>query len=132
MCTPLPPVDRRPQLVLAYADSRYAAQCSRHLRRRGWRVHLTASGTAARRLARQLPTAAVVLEVDLAEESGWLTCAKLLQELPQRRVLLVSASITAAQRRLAAAVGAEALLPRSGGAAVLLQQLATAPLAAAG
>src|SRR3954447_4782484 len=76
------PMSFRPRLVLAYADSAHAALSCRHLRRQGWEVHLASSGFEARRLVRLLAPQVVVLDTDLREESGWLTCAKLKLENP--------------------------------------------------
>jgi CheY-like chemotaxis protein len=99
----------RPRLVLAYADPAHAAQCCRQLRRLGWEVHLTRSGPEARRLARELAPVVVVLDTDLHDESGWLTCAKLRGENPGQRVILVCPAVNADAERLAEHVGAPLL-----------------------
>jgi hypothetical protein len=51
---------------------------------------------------------AVVLAADGFDESGWLTCAKLLRASPRLRVILVGGSGGQAYARF---VGAETLLP---------------------
>ncbi len=66
----------RPLLVLAYADSAHAAQCGRHFRRLGWEVRLVTTGAEARRLCSMCTPGAVILDIDLPDESGWLTCAR--------------------------------------------------------
>jgi ActR/RegA family two-component response regulator len=122
----------RPRLVLAYADSQYAALCCRQLRRLGWEVHLANRGTEARRLARDLRPAVVVIDTELHDESGWLTCDKLQRELPGQRIVLVGPASHAQDRRLAAFVGAAALVNRQAGAAALVDEVLGAALPAVG
>src|SRR5438046_5662328 len=106
------PLSFRPRLVLAYADSAHAALSARHLRRLGWEVHLASSGPDARRLAQMLAPEVVILDTQLPDESGWLTCAKMVQQNGAQRVVLVSAEVTPEEMRLADTVGAAALLSR--------------------
>jgi CheY-like chemotaxis protein len=122
----------RPCLVLAYADSAHAVQSCRQLRRLGWEVHLTSSGVEARQLAEALAPAVVVLDTDLRDESGWLTCAKLLQERPGQRVVLVADAVTAEAGRFADHVGAARLVTRQAGAAALVEHVLARALATAG
>jgi DNA-binding response OmpR family regulator len=117
------PVVYQPLLVLAYADSRHAVLSCRQLRRLGWQVHLTHDGAEARRLAQALDPALVVLDTDLPDESGWLTCAKLTLERPSQKVILVSPEVTAEGERYAAQAGAMALVPRSDDATALVQEV---------
>jgi DNA-binding response OmpR family regulator len=126
------PVPYRPRLVLAYADSRHAVLCCRQLRRLGWQVHLTTRGAEARRLAEALAPAVVVLDVELPDESGWLTCAKLLLGNPGRRVVLVCGEVTAEGERFAAHAGAAALVARAAGAAALVDEVHGTALSTAG
>jgi CheY-like chemotaxis protein len=125
-------VPYRPRLVLAYADSRHAVLCCRQLRRLGWQVHLTTSGAEARRLAQALSPAVVVLDTDLPDESGWLTCAKLLLDSPGQRVVLVCEDITPDGPGRAAHAGAAALVRRAEGAAALISEVRGAVLSPAG
>src|SRR5437660_9043907 len=83
------PLAFRPRLVVAYADSSHAALSARLFRRLGWEVHLASSGPDARRLAQALAPEVVILDTQLPDESGWLTCAKLIQENGAQRVVLV-------------------------------------------
>ncbi len=123
---------RRPLLVLAYADSYYAALSCRHFRRLGWEVHLAPGGVEARRLAHTLGPAVVVLDTDLRDESGWLTCDKLRREIPDQNVVLVSENPTDEGRRFAAFVGARSLVCRGGGAGALAEEVLGAALQAVG
>jgi ActR/RegA family two-component response regulator len=102
----------RPCLVLAHADSAWVSDAARHFRRQGWDVYPTQGGPAARRLARMLEPEMVVLDVDLAEESGWLTCAKLMQERPDGKVILLCEDTSTRKSDMAAFAGAVALMHR--------------------
>src|SRR4051794_36111874 len=80
----------RPLLIVGYADSAHAVQCGRFFRRIGWEVRLVASAAEARRLVLTCHPHAVVLDTELPDESGWLLCAKLTHEDPDRRVFLLA------------------------------------------
>ncbi|HVS35065.1 MAG TPA: response regulator [Gemmataceae bacterium] len=124
----------RPCLILAHADSVYAARVLRAFRRQGWDVYAAHSGPEARRLARMLQPQVVVLQADLPEESGWLTCDKLTRENPSVRVVLVGDDPTPHLADFAAFVGAAALIGRADGAGGLLDygQEPALPLPAVG
>ncbi len=113
----------RPRLVLAYADSAYAALCGRHFRRQGWEVCQASTAADVYRLARTISPRAVVLDTDLPDESGWLTCAKILLERPGLRVILVSPHQTEPEQRLSAFVGATGLVGRDQGVDALLDMI---------
>jgi DNA-binding response OmpR family regulator len=123
---------RRPLLVLAYADSFYAAMSCRHFRRLGWEVHLASGGCEARRLARTLRPAVVVLDTQLRDESGWLTCDKLRREIPGQRIVLVDPNPTDEDRRLGDFVGAASLVCRGGGVSALADEVLGSALPAVG
>src|SRR5437879_772872 len=113
----------RPRLVVAYADSAHAALCARHFRRLGCEVHLAHSGPDARRLAQLLAPECVILDTQLPDESGWLTCAKMMLENGAQKMVLISANVTPEEARLAEAVGAAALVCRRDGVAVLVDEV---------
>ncbi len=79
----------RPCLILGYVKSEFASRWGRYFRRQGWEVHLAANADEARRLASVLEPRAVVLDVEMPDESGWLAAAKLTREQPDVKVLLV-------------------------------------------
>jgi CheY-like chemotaxis protein len=106
------PATLRPRLVLAYADSVQAAFTCRQLRRLGWEVRLASSGPEARRLVRHNAPDVVVLDTDLRDESGWLTCAKLIAEFPDQAVVLITGQVTAENEEFARFVGATAIVGR--------------------
>ena len=98
-----------PCLVLAHPYPESQAVLARGFRRLGWDVYTAQSGSEARRLARMLEADMVILHVDLPEESGWLTCAKMKISGPAVRVVLYGPE-SPRLRRLAAFVGASVLL----------------------
>jgi CheY-like chemotaxis protein len=110
-------------MVLAYADSEHAVLSARHFRRLGWEVHLASSGPDARRLAHTLAPVVVVMDTQLPDESGWLTCAKMMLTAGVQKVVLVSANVTAEEERMAEAVGAAALVARHYGVPALVEEV---------
>jgi CheY-like chemotaxis protein len=119
-------------MVLAYSDSARAALNSRQFRRLGWEVHLACSGPEARRLVYALRPQVVLLDVDLRDESGWLTCAKLTLCGAAPRVILVGDEITSRERDFAEFVGAAAIVRSDAGLPALIEAVQEAVVAAAG
>jgi CheY-like chemotaxis protein len=122
----------RPCLILAHAEPAYAVPVLRAFRRQGWDVYAARTGPEVRRLARMLEPHLVVLQADLPEESGWLTCDKLTQEQPGVRVVLVAADPAPHHADFAAFVGAASLADRKDGLAALLPHLREPALPAVG
>src|ERR1700674_4557550 len=112
----------RPCLIVAHADSGYAARTSRAFRRLGWDVYVARTGPEARRLARMLFPDLAILDADLPEESGWLTCEKLLSEQPLLRVILVGAKDASENEAFAGFVGAAGYVPRRRGVTGLVEE----------
>ncbi len=123
---PAPP----PCLVVAHADRDYTNLVGKDFRARGWTVFTTDSAASLQRLAAALRPTAVVLDADLPDESGWLTCGKLGVQAPHLPVVLVSEQRTAKRQRLAAFVGAAAIVSRPAGVRVLAQEVLGAAAAA--
>jgi DNA-binding response OmpR family regulator len=122
----------RPCLILANADAAYADLACRSFRRRGWDVYRARTGPEVRRLARMMEPELVLLDTDLPEESGWLTCDKLTRERPRTNVVLVAAAAAPPDDQLAAFVGASALVNRADSMAMMVQDVYGTPLTAAG
>ena len=101
----------RPCLILTYVKSEFASRWGRFFRRQGWEVHLAADAGEARRLAHSLTPTAVVLDVEMPDETGWLAAAKLTQERPDVKVLLVGGRVPKRMTEVAE-VGAAAWLSR--------------------
>jgi len=110
-------------MVVAYADSAHAALSARHFRRLGWEVHLASSGPDARRMAHALAPKVVILDTQFPDESGWLTCAKMMLASGVQTVVLVSAAVTSEEIRLAETVGAAALVSRHNDVPVLVNEV---------
>lgn len=107
---------RRPvnRVVLALGGTGQAAVLERLFQERGWRVQIASSGAEARALARKCGTAAVLLaEQPALDESGWLTCWKLLRDRPKVKVLIVGDRTPESGARLAKFVGACGYIPAS-------------------
>jgi CheY-like chemotaxis protein len=121
-----------PRLVLAHSDSVYAALCTRRFRRLGWDVSLVGTGLEARHLVHVLRPDIVVLDVRLRDESGWLTCDKLVRAWPDLKVILVGTQVRSQGRRFAAFVGASALVAQEDGVQALVDEVHGTVLAAAG
>jgi CheY-like chemotaxis protein len=126
-----PPVRYRPTLLLALPPSDFATLSTSVLGRLGWNVLLADSGQQARRLARAQAPEVVVLAIDLPDESGWLTCEKLIQESPGQQVILVTGQETPFHADFAKFVGAVALVHEADGVAALIDEIRGAALMAA-
>jgi DNA-binding response OmpR family regulator len=121
----------RPGLIVAHSDANYAAAVQRAFRRLGWDVHLAASGPEVRHLARTADTAIVLLDTRLANESGWLTCDKLIREQPHLKVILVSAEPEPGDKHFAHFVGAAGLVNQTDGLDAVLAEVCGTTLPAA-
>lgn len=105
---------RRPsgRMVLCLGQLPQAAVIERYFQERGWKVLLAPSGYDARTMARKSGASVVVLaEESPAQESGWLTCWKLLSEMPNAQVIVVGSRSAEEGCRLAEFVGASAYVP---------------------
>jgi DNA-binding response OmpR family regulator len=115
-------VRRRPHVVIAHSDLAYTAGVVRAFRRHGWEVAPAVTGQAARRLASSLEADLVVLQADLPDESGWLTCAKLNVGGDRHNVVLVSEEDGVRDEQYAQVAGAVRLVTREQGAEPLLEE----------
>ena len=113
----------RPLMILAYTDSAHAARCGRYFRRLGWEVRLVTSAAEARRLSITCTPGAVVLDTDLPDESGWLTCAKITQEDPDLKVILLAPERSMDSSDNMAKVQAAALVTRQDPLEVLAETI---------
>jgi ActR/RegA family two-component response regulator len=122
------PLTFRPRLVLGYASSAPAALISRHFRRLGWEVHLAGTSAEVHRLVGALAPEVVVLDVDLRDESGWLTCVKLRLLHPEQKVILLADQVNNSTAEFADFVGAVGLVDRADGLPALVSALVDAAL----
>lgn len=123
-------MDRRPRLLLVYADSVFAANCSRHFRRLGWEVRMAAAGEDPCELVQELAPTAVVLDADLPDEQAWQTCGQITRQHPGLTVVLSAADRfedDAGQRHIDGA----ALVTRSEGVEALADRILSTSMASA-
>jgi DNA-binding response OmpR family regulator len=113
----------QPRMVLAHANPVFASMAGRYFRRQGWDVTSVLRGLEARRLARQLQPAVVVLGIDLPDESGWLVCDKIVRDDPEQQVVLVAPELTATSQDFAEFVGAAVLVDENDGVLALAEQV---------
>ncbi len=120
----LPTLEGRPHplILLAHPDPCYISRASQAFRACGWDVQTARTALEVRRLVRKLPPAAVVLAAQLREESGWLTCDKLVRQQPGLKVFLVEANPTAESYQFAEFVGAAGVLPEADDASLLVDE----------
>jgi DNA-binding response OmpR family regulator len=114
-------------VVLALPESAVTAEAADRLRTLGWRVHRVADCDALRAFTCHTAPNVVVVPADGPDESGWLTCAKLMRAIPQLRVLVVGEP-TGEATRLARFIGAEAPVPANVGAAELADRVSGAAI----
>ena len=121
----------RPRLLLAYSDSAHASRCVRFFRRLGWEVHMVASGAEAQRLAVELMPQVIVLDVDLPDETGWLSAAKIRIAPPEQRVILLVGHVDEQLRERAQSLGVAGIVCRGDGPEALAPLAIDQPLSVA-
>jgi DNA-binding response OmpR family regulator len=121
-----------PCLILAHADAAYEAEVARSFRRLGWDVYFARTGPEVRRLVPLLEADLVILDAELPQESGWLTCEKLRAEHPLVKTILVTAEPGPLNQSFAAFVGASALIRHADGLTPLVDELCPTAVHAAG
>jgi DNA-binding response OmpR family regulator len=112
---------RRPRIIIAHSNPAFTSAVERAFRRHGWVVAQAADGAEARRLT-EVPADLIVLDTELAEESGWLTCAKLTLRRTREAVVLVADELSEGDADFAAFSGAVRLMSRAEGVAPLLEE----------
>lgn len=116
-----PPAGAR--LLVAHPDPRFTVQTHRHFRQLGWEVWRAGTALEVRRLTRKVRPTLIVLATELPDESGWLTCAKLVRQQRGLKVLLVDARPTPEGREFAAFVGAAGLVAEDEAGDWLLEEV---------
>ena len=104
------PKHRPPRVVIGHRNPGYAAMLGRQLAEVGWEGVTADCAARARVLARAERTVALLLDVNLPDESGWLTCDKVTRERPELCVVLMSDDNGPENCRFASFVGARALV----------------------
>jgi ActR/RegA family two-component response regulator len=94
-------------MVMSLGDLPASAVIERYFQERGWRVHVAESSCEVRELVRKHGASAALLAEELPnQESGWLTCWKLLSEVPKTQIVVLGSSHAERGARWAKAVGA--------------------------
>lgn len=122
----------RPCMIVAHGDPLFAASLSRSFRRVGWDVYQARTGPEARRLARMLGPDLLILAADLDEESGWLTCDKLSNELLHAKIFLVADTSNPQNGRYADFVGAAGVIDPRHNLQTIVQEVCGHTVHAAG
>jgi hypothetical protein len=110
METPPTPAAPGGRLIVGHVDDGFVSRVCRHFQEMGWEVHPAETADEVRRQAAVSPASVVILPTEFHEESGWLTCAKLVREHPQHRIILVGEYTTPTLQRYTNFVGGTALL----------------------
>jgi DNA-binding response OmpR family regulator len=97
-------------LIVAHEDDGFIQRVCQQFDRLGWDVYPAHSPNEVRRLALEMAPGVVILPTQFHEESGWLTCAKLVQDRPGHKVILVGPCSTPELQRYTAFVGGASLL----------------------
>lgn len=113
----------RQTVIVAHSDPVFTASVSWSFRKSGWEVYLAETGPEVRQLARLFDQATVLLDTDLAGESGWLTCVKLTQQYPNLKVVLIHPEPSPDRDEFAYFVGAVGLVRRDEGETTLIHQV---------
>jgi DNA-binding response OmpR family regulator len=115
-------------MIMCLGDLPQSAVIERYFQERGWKVVLAETGGDARRLVQQHGAGVALLaEEPPFEESGWLTCWKLLSEAPGTQVVVVGTSETEQGERQAEIVGAAAYVHADEPASSIFRTLQAIP-----
>lgn len=120
----------QPTVVLGHADRGYRSEAYHYFRRLG--VIFVAAETAqeARQLARLLTASVVILDAELPDESGHLTCAKIKADNPECRIVLLGHGDAADGPEFAKFAGADAFVDRADGPEALTGYVLGSPVEA--
>jgi CheY-like chemotaxis protein len=121
----------QPRLVLGHTNEAYRSQASRYFRSLGLNLATAGSAQEIHQLTRVLDPAVVIVDAELPDESGYLTCVKIKQQFPQCKVIVLGCKATKAGERFAAFAGANAFVDRSEGLETLGQEVLGAAVSAA-
>ncbi len=117
------PARIRERVVVALNDTVFASWIARHVRRLGWGVHLTQSGSDARRLCQAHSPQVVVLDTQLPDQSGWLTCEKILRDDPTIKVILFASHSEPNENAFADFVGPARLIRQNEGIQAVVDEI---------
>ncbi|HEV8061011.1 MAG TPA: response regulator [Gemmataceae bacterium] len=121
------PKKQVPRVVIGHRDQAFAAWLGRQLEPVGWEFVAVDSAAKARVLARADRTVALFLDVDLQDESGWLTCDKVTHERPDLCVVLLSKDTRPEKQRFADVRGRSCTSASATGGGLLAAGCASLP-----
>ncbi len=124
-------VDLRPRLVLVCSDATFSLAVRRFFAQNGWNVTLAKSCEELRSVTSSVPQL-VLIDADLPDQSGFLTCAKLLQACPDLHVYIFGTGSAPTAHRFSNFVGAAGYVDRSEGMVSVFTDLATRFASSAG
>ena len=104
-------MNRRPLLLLVYADSLFAVRCSRFFRRRGWDVRMATSSDDLGAIVESLLPTAVIFDADSPDEFAAQSCDEIKRQHPGLTVVLSTANQFDDVEGLAERIIGEALAP---------------------
>lgn len=113
----------RPRLLLIYSDSAHASRCGRYFRRLGWEVRLVSSGSEAQKQLAEFRPDYAVVDVDLPDESGWLTCAKMMLMPGAPQVIIQTSSRDAVDARFMTFLNLDGMVTRDEGVEGLAERI---------
>jgi DNA-binding response OmpR family regulator len=114
------------RIVFGHPNALLRAEVGSRFCHLGWETHTAATGPETRRLTQRWRPDLVILASAFADESGWLTCAKLRHEWPGQHIILLDADLTPANRRLARFSGAAQVISDRHGMPELIDAISSA------
>jgi DNA-binding response OmpR family regulator len=111
------------KIVLAHTDAEACRKAVQHFRRSGIELATAGSASEVHQLVQRLEPRVVFLDVNLADESGYLTCAKIKMQHPACKVVMLGKAASPDAQRLAAFAGADALVAWSPNCRDLIAQI---------
>src|SRR5262249_17926957 len=111
------------RVVIGLHDTIFAAWVARHLRRLGWGVHTARTAEEVRQLVGKFSPQVVVLSTHFEDQSGWLTCEKILRDDATVKVVLVESEPERDGQAFAEFVGAAAFIRQGEGMQILIDEI---------
>ena len=100
----------RPRMLLAVANSAYAAECGRYFRRNGWEVHVVVDGAEFQQQVELYCPGVLVLDAALVDDSARLFWDEWLEDQGGLKVVLIVPKQDAKARQLQEILHASAMV----------------------
>jgi DNA-binding NarL/FixJ family response regulator len=118
------------KILLAHRDAGFRRELLENLDGREVQVIQSATAEATHALAAEFRPSIIIVDADLPDQSGALTCAKLKISHPRCRVMLVGRQRNGADARLARFVGADVYVSQREGLDEILRYVSRRTLPA--